>query len=288
MGMKEDRLSWAAGLAGHAQRMFDETGNAYFVVAAIAGARSVKCEVPDWALNILLDAVNTAYWTSEDGHTALSLDKALGLKTTRGGVPLRKSGIKAIVEGSVFNMVRAIHQSFDVSIPTACEHAYYAIDDEFAEEMHELLQQGEVAEETLTKIGLTRSDWEVMTARDDERRCELRAHGDNNAEVSAKLRMNAWWRITRGDRLGYSLDRLIDKYHRVGKKPARSVPEAIDQQLLDFFAAVKLLISPEKCTRAAAGGTGEAKSSLAGVPHRPEFASFYAMVVGRKRRLSEQ
>ena len=65
--------------------------------------------------------------------------------------------------------------------------------------------------------------------------------------MKEKLRSFQWWSITRGERIGYSLEQLIDRYYRIGCK--REIPHGkAPERLLIQFEGHFLLLCPERCT----------------------------------------
>lgn len=280
MGMQEERFNWAAGMETHAKRMYDETGNPYYIVAAIAASRIANWKTPAWALEKLLDSTLEAWLLSNKNSMNLSIDKALGISTKRGGTPAKVRALKASVEQSVFDLIKTIHACFDASIPQICEIVFYAIDFDFAKEMEEILYKpsNAISQSYLDEIGMKQQEWDAIKKSEIER-SEIIMDSDSHTEaVKAKLRKFRWWEITNGDRLSYSLDQLIDRYHRDGTK--RIVPhgKATEQTKL-FFDGHFLLLIPEKCTQkininSDELGKYECTSSLAGFTMRPAFKAF--------------
>jgi len=280
---QEERFDWAASVDKHSERMFRETANPYYVVAAIGSARFVGWKSPKWALEALLQGVEKAYWLSSRYGTDPSIDRALGLKIKRGGGSLARRAQKASIEASIFDLVRVIYTCFDVSIPVACETAFYAIDYDFARSMEEVLhREWKISDERLAEAGLTR-EWHAATEASEIARSNAIIEETGHTEaVKEKLRSYQWWSITRGDRIGYSLEQLIDRYYRIGSK--REIPHGkAPERLAIHFDGSFLLLRPEWCTheitnldeirnRKVEPPTG--KSALAHFARRNDFDDF--------------
>ncbi|RYE70797.1 MAG: hypothetical protein EOO81_07305 [Oxalobacteraceae bacterium] len=276
--MREDRLDWAAGLERHAERMFKETGNPYYVVAAIAAARTAEWQSPKWAVDALTKAVADAWWVSEMPGGELSVDRALGLRTKRGGTPPKRAAEKSSIEDGVFALVKTIHTCFELSVPTACEIVYRAIDYEYAKGAEEWLPppgEPNYSDHDLERIGLTRSELAEIRVREKSSTAKIIEKDKNTDAVKSKLYQYKHWTITHGDRLGYSLDKLIDRYYREGGK--RIVPHGkVSERDMLFYDGAFLLLIGYRCTHKVDIVRGEddpiqCQSAVANLPFRPDF-----------------
>lgn len=280
MGMVEDRKNWAAAAAEHAERMYAETSNPYYVVLSLAATEIGEFKPHDWALKILLESVVSAWSDGNDGKK-MSLDSALGLKTKRGGVPVNRSADKASIEDASFKLIKVIHSCFDVSIPESCEIVYYSIDLSFATDMDEVLWQPwdkDWTQSDLDKIKMTREMFETLEQAERARSQKLIDRYSNNPSVHHKLNNGKWWEVTRGERLGYSLDQLIDRYYRVGTN--RAIPSGgVDEITRIYFEGMFLLRIGQDCTFKITNDNRlgiNCESALSGKPLRKEFAEFAA------------
>lgn len=260
--MMEERKNAAASVISHCERMYEETANPYYVVDALHAARWGSFTPPDWAIKVLLDAVHSAMTRHHTSGKRISIDSALGLAITRGKAPQESEARKANIEDSAFRLTKTIHTCFDVSIPTACETVYYAIDRNFAQGMEEVFEHDRKIFENVV---------------DNE--------GESDA-VKEKLQSFKWWTVTRGERLGYSLERFIERYYRVGgKRRAIDTGRFHGEEQL-FIQGHFLLVIPEDCARAIEIKDGPGYrlrgiSSLLSTPKRPAFAQFHQAIVER-------
>jgi hypothetical protein len=260
--MIEERRDNACAAIQHCERMFAETQNPYYIVMALAAARSGDFEPPEWALDELLRAVSVATFRHNVSGARISIDAALGLAVSRGKAPKEREAHKHDADARAFDLARTIHACFEVSIPDACEIAYYAIDLDFARLCEEYTQPEPLIEAS--------EDPDV---------------------VKDKMRAGKWWTITHGDRLGYSLDQFIDRYYRLGtrgKGPYKDLPGKEGE----FFEGSFLLLSPERCTREITladidGGIPRSKSAVANLPKRPDFKQFEAKLSARVATVSK-
>lgn len=275
MGMREERQKQASGLEAHAKRMYEETANPYWVVTAIAAARWGEFTPPKWALDILLKAVDTAWLQHEAFDTDVSIDASLGLHKLRGKKSNERSANRASIESSAFDLVKTIHTCFDVSIPKACELAYFAVDYDFSRHAEETLWRPTKGEHPLSP-GITSEEWNATNDRWKENSKRIISSPNHTTKVQAKLEICAWWTITHGDRLGYSLDQLIDRYYRVGGK--RRVPHGkITEHEWLLFQGHFLLAIPEKCSHAITfNDRKHCVSALSGLQRRPDFVKLEA------------
>lgn len=261
--------------------MFKETGNPYYVVAAIAAARTAEWKVPEWAVDALTKAVADAWWVSEMPGGELSVDRALGLRTKRGGTPAKRSAEKSSIEDGVFALVKTIHTCFEVSVPTACEIVYMAIDFEYAKGAEEWLpspEERDYSDDDLKKIGLSRCALAEVREREKKSTAQIIEKDKNTDAVKSKLYQYKHWTITHGDRLGYGLDKLIDRYYREGGK--RTVPhgKASEKNML-FYDGAFLLLIEYRCTHRIDIVRGEddpiqCKSAVADLRFRLDFKEF--------------
>jgi hypothetical protein len=289
MSMMEERKDWAANTAAHSKRMYDETSNPYYVIAALAATNIGDFLPPDWALKVLLDGVKRAWTQANRTGEEVSLDNALGLHAKRGGTPPRRSAKRASVEDAVFRLVKIVHACFDVSIPVACEIVHYSIDDVFAEDMEENLWKPSLNEtfsdQDLKKLGMTRKQYDEIQGSEKSRSIAIIETGGHSDVVAGKLRAFNWWSVTRGDRLGYSLDQLIDRYYRVGSK--RKIPHGkASEQTMVLFEGYRLLRTPALCTHKITivereGYRIDCESALASVAPRRDFQQFLERVNSR-------
>ena len=238
--------SQATALIDEAERMYVETSNPYFVVMALAVADWGDVETPQWALGELLRAVHAAVFEHNAIGGEISIDAALGLRQTRGRRSIAGQGRRAEIEAAAFDLVKTIHSCFDVAIPDACELVYWAIDFDFARHMGDCLPPS-AADKV---IGLLHEP----------------------TLVKEKLRAGDYWTITHGDRLGYALDHLIERYHRFGSKRMNQKAKGGKQDLW-FFSGLLLLKVPTRCARSVDRDL-RGVSSIAPLPKRPAFARF--------------
>jgi hypothetical protein len=280
MGMREERLDWASSKLKHSELMFEVTQNPYYLVAAVATARIAEWKVPDWALNALLDRVKESYFESERTGEDLSIDRALGLKTKRGGTPAHRKAWKTNLERSSFKLVQIIHYCFAISIPEACEIFFQSIDNEFAQGMEEYLFNPAKCMSQYEPMGnITREIMDEMDRKHIERSKKEIESGRHTADVVDKLRRYAWWEVTRGDRLGYSLEKFIDRYYREGTKLKIDFGKASEDVYM-HAQGLDLLFSSGIGTRfffdAEENMYVAKKHSLAGLKKRDAFASFHS------------
>jgi hypothetical protein len=272
MGMVEDRKNWAAGTAEHAKRMFKETSNPYYIILSLAATKIGDFKPHDWALDALLTGVVKA-WVDEGDGKKLSLDDALGLRTRRGGAPVSQKASTASCEDGVFRLIKTIHTCFDISIPDACEIVYYSIDFQFATEMEEVMWRPWKWPEDIDKEEFVSIE-EIEKAKSKK----IIDRFSKTPKVFNKLSARDWWSITRGDRLGYSLEYLIDRYYRVGT--TRAVPSGrTDEMTMIYFGGVFLLKIDHDCTFKIDFDEQHGavcKTALKGKPLRKEFAEFFA------------
>ena len=197
MSMLEDRKNAACNTIMHCEKMYRKTRNPFFVLDALAASRWGEFTPPEWALEELLHAVELAVRTNhEEPGRRISIDAALGLTLSRGKNPVERRARQLSCEEWVFGRVRSLHSCFDVAIPQACEIVYFAHDSSFAQEWEEYGSE----------------QW-IDTLKDPE-------------EVKEKLRNRESRSISYGDRLGYGVENLIDRYYREGTK------QAVDAQKL--------------------------------------------------------
>ena len=287
MGMVEERKTWAVNTVSHSERMYKETSNPYYVITALAATSIGDFLPPEWALEILLEGVRRAWSQANEDGKEISLDKALGLRAKRGGSPTRRGARRASVEDAVFQLVKIIHACFDLSIPSVCEVVYYSIDKVFADDMEECLWQPRnrviFSDESLKKIGITREHYDEIERKERNRSECTVENGGHPKPVLEKLRAYKWWDITRGERLGYSLDQFIDRYYRIGSK--RTVPHGhASEQLMLFFEGHRLLMSPEYCAYKITiverkGDHYDSTSALIEAPQRSDFQRFHEGII---------
>lgn len=273
MGMMEERKDSACSAIQHCERMYAETQNPYYVVMALGAARWGDFAPPEWALDVLLTAVNVATFQHNVTGARISIDAALGLTLSRGKTPREREAQKHDAEARAFDLVRTIHACFDVSIPAACELAYYAIDFDFARGLAE--DFGEPGEK-LTTYG--------------ERGVANAARNEHAPIARAKVQAREWFNITYGDRLGYSLDQFIDRYYREGTRRAGRFPDLHGEG--EFFEGTFLLLQPELCTRKITladcdGYQPRAVSDVSKLPKRADFARFEAKLNARIATVSK-
>jgi len=194
MSMLEERKIAACDTIMHCEEMYRETRNPFFVLDALAASRWGQFTPPEWALEELLYAVEQAMRSNrEQPGSRISIDEALGLTLSRGKKPAERKARQLSCEDRIFHRIRALLFCFEASIPQACEIVFFAPDSSFA------LQWGEFGSEQL-----------INTLEEPE-------------EVKDKLRSRTPEKVTYGDRLGYGLENLIDKYYREGTKKSSSV-----------------------------------------------------------------
>lgn len=285
-----ERKDAACAVIQHCERAFAETQNPYYVVDALYAAHWGEFLPPEWALERLLNAVHIAVRQHTSTGERISIDAALGLAISRGKTPKEREAHKHDVETSTFGLVRVIHTCFDVSIPAACEIAYYAIDFNFARGCEESLWQPR--DPPKLPAGMARAQWEKADAwyrKDSERMID---QPDNPDTVKAKMRRGDWWTITRGDRLGYSLDQFIDRYYREGKRHKNGWDKLPGNDGM-FFKGHSLLSIPEHCSLQVTladcdGYRPRAVSALASLPKRLGFAQSEAELNARAGAVPKQ
>lgn len=278
MSMREERENAAYSAIQYCERMFAETQNPYYVVMALSAARSGDFEPPEWALEHLLKAVHLAAFHHNVSGARISIDAALGLAVSRGKTPKEREAHKHDVEASAFGLVRVIHTCFDVSIPDACEIVYYAIDFDFARVCEENLWRPH--DPPCLPMGMTPAQWDDIDTRHREESERMIDRPEYPETLKGKMRSCEWWTITRGDRLGYSLDQFIDRYYRQGKQHLSRWDKLPGNDGL-FFEGLFLLLVPTDCTREITfadidGGIPRSKSAVANLPKRPDFKQFEA------------
>lgn len=281
MGMAEERWEAAVSAVTRAERMYRETGNAFWVLEAIAASSWVNQTPPKWATDIMMKAAITAWQASEWLGKDLSVDSALGLKTKRGGVPIIKAATKDHAEVNAFDEVKVLLACFDVSIPEACEIVYYAVDYDFARSMEETLWRPYEPrdDDRLTQGGITREQWQAAENSHKNRSNAYIAKAKVTDAVREKMRSFNWWGVTRGDQLGYELDRLIDRYYRVGTKRAYSRKGKADEKTVLYCEGQFLLLIPERCThrvdfKPPHTPFNNCVSAISGLTQKPEFEAF--------------
>ena len=283
MGMMEERKDWAANRASHAKRMFEQTSNPYYLIEALAATSIGDFLPPDWALALLLKGVERAWVQANIDGDEISLDKALGLRTKRGGSPPRRSAKRLSAEDAVFHLVKNIHACFDLSIPDACEIVYHSVDKEFAEGMDEVLwkpkRHSKFSDEDLNRLGITREKYDEIEESEKNISRKIVESDSSPDAVKEKLRLFDWWNVFRGERLGYGLDQLIDRYYRVGSK--RVFPHGkVSEKLMLFFEGSRLLDHPELCATkvrpsARPGERYVSESALTHLGMRSDFHAFH-------------
>src|SRR6185312_15455266 len=160
-----------------------------------------------------------------------------------------RSANHASLESNLFDLVKVIHSCFDVSIPKSCELAFYSIDEDFIEGLREVVYRpfaSEYSDEQLKRIGMTRDQIEEAEEHDRLRWEKLIKRPEYTPAVKSKLESLNIDSITYGDRVGYSLDRLIDRYHRAGsrRKSKRSGPDDEYKEILwRYFKGQRLCSS---------------------------------------------
>lgn len=280
MGMREDRLNWAAMMETHSKRMFDATANPYYVISAIAAARTAEWKVPDWALDFMLDAIKRAYWSSYSSSKSVSIDAELGIKTKQGGTPKKLRAYRDSEEIIVFDDIQILHKCFEISVAEACELVYFEIDHSFARQMQESMHREIVFTEEHEKRGITKQVIENLNHLGMERN---RAHTANPLHTDAvreKLKTGQWLEVRTGDILGYGLEHLIERYHRLGAKlAAAGNPEDIATLTIHMHGSILLLSA---CCRYSVCGDMQEnqarKKPLAHLTPRQDFAVFLAKI----------
>jgi len=219
MGMTEERRNWAANAEAEAERLYRETTEPYYAVLAIAAARRGDFIPPDWATDVLFKALDSAVLNYQTTGAEISLDKELGLKGERGKSSPGKRAERAMMDRWVFSDILILHTCFDISIPDACELVYNEPDFSFARSMEEAI--GNVVtltDQQLANLGMTRVALETVNKETAERNKRIIQLAGNNTQVRKKLESRKWWEITTGERLGYGLETLIEKYYRFQKR----------------------------------------------------------------------
>jgi hypothetical protein len=281
MSMVEERKDAACSAIQHCERMFAETQNPYYVVMALGAADWGDFKPPKWALEQLLKAVHLATFKHDVNGERISIDQALGLTVSRGKTPKEREAHKHNVEASAFDLVRVIHTCFDVSIPAACEIAYYAIDFDFARQCEENLWRP--YNPPSLPAGMTRAQWKETDARSRKDSEQMIDRPEYPNIVKDKMRGGRWWTISRGDRLNYSLDQFIDRYYRVGTKHKRDFGKLSGKEA-QFFRGYFLLRTPATCSYEVTladvnvGYRPRAISAVAKLLKRPDFAQFEALL----------
>ena len=192
--MLEDRKNAACNTIMHCEQMYRETRNPFFVLDALAASRWGQFTPPEWALEELLYAVEQAMRSNrEQPGSRISIDEALGLTLSRGKKPVERKARQSSCEDRIFHRIRTLLYCFEASIPLACEIVFFAPDSSFAMEWEDY-----------------GSEQLIDTLEEPE-------------EVKDKLRSRTPEMVTYGDRLGYGLENLIDKYYRAGTKKNSSV-----------------------------------------------------------------
>lgn len=292
MGMKEDRLNWAASTETHSKRLFAATKNPYYVIQAIAAARTAEWKVPDWALDHLLDAVKRAYWNAYMSSKLVSIDDALGIRAKRGGTPPKLRAYRDSDEVVVFDDIFILHYCFDIAIPEACELVYSEIDFVFASEMNESISDDiEISDEELAFIGITREQINDTNRKAREEAENLIAIPFHTPAVREKLSAKQWWQITTGDRLGYGVERLIERYHKRGTKIASAYWSDMDadKRKTAILFRGSMLLDAQCCRFSGREHMPDLvrPNPLAKLPYRKDFADFIEWCAGWKSRISD-
>lgn len=278
MGMVEERKAAAAAVISHSEYMYGETGNPFYVANALYAAHWGDFTAPEWALKALLSAVYSTMRTHHESGTRISIDSALGLTIGRGkGIPEARAK-KQSSETTAFRLVKTIHACFDVSIPSACEIAYYAVDCDFAQAMERQLWRPSRWLPDMERF-LTFDEWLEVDSRSKKDSQQIIENSGHPEAIKHKLRSGEWWNVTHGDRVGYSLDNFIEQYHRAGTKLKVKGSGRLTGEELIFFDGSDLLLSPERCTRAIEMTKDpdyplRCISELHTLPMRPAFAKF--------------
>jgi hypothetical protein len=293
MGMKEERLNWAAATEDHAKRLFAATKNPYYVIEAIAAARTAEWKVPNWALDCLLDAVKRAYWSAYMSSKLVSIDEALGVKAKRGGTPPKLRAYRDSDEVIVFDDILILHGCFEIAIPDACELVYNEIDFHFAREMNESISEDiEISDEELAKIRMTREQINDLNRKARETRESLVAIPFHTPAVREKLIAKQWWQITTGDRLGYGVERLIERYHKRGAKIAAAHWAGMnaDKRKISMHLRGSMLLDA-RCCRFSGQSYMPADlvrlNPLADLRPREDFGAFLEWCTGWKSHISD-
>jgi len=124
--MSEETREWIAQSNERAKRMFEDTKNPYWILYSLWLTKNFFSP-SDWAVNAIVTAAADAISASNAGEE-LSLDKALGLKTKRGGTPVAKSAARDAKLGAALELVDILHLYFDISKEAACEFIYFSLD----------------------------------------------------------------------------------------------------------------------------------------------------------------
>ena len=263
---------WALMAEARAKRMFSETENPFYVVEAIAAARTAGWRTPEWALEYLLDAVNRSYWDGI-GLDKISIDNALGLKAKKGGTLRKLRAHRDDVEAIVFDDIFILMRCFDLSIPKACELIFNEIDFRFANEMKmSIVDDLKANDEELKEAGMTQ---ETLDETNNELRKLAKLHTTsplNSAAVKRKLAAREFLQIDTGDRLGYGIEHLIERYQRIGNKLAKSKWSEIDDETLNLCMHIR--------------GWGLLKSNCyrySGIEHIPEGYATKSTILKLKR-----
>lgn len=225
-----DPKSWALIAEPRAKRMFSATGNPFYVIEAIAAARTAGWRVPEWALECLLDAVNRSYWDSV-AQKKISIDDALGLQAKAGESLKKVRAHRDDMEGTVFDDIFILKHCFKLPIEKACELVFNEVDFRFGSEMKISIFDGcEITDDALKKAGMTRELFDE-TNNQFRKLAELHENSQlNSAAVKEKLAARKFFQINTGDRLGYTVDHLIERYHKTGGKLAKSKWAEIDDK----------------------------------------------------------
>lgn len=223
-----DPKSWALMAEARAKRMFSETENPFYVIEAITAARTAGWRIPEWALECLLDAVSRSYWNSL-ALDKISIDDALGLQAKRGGTLKKVRAHRDDMEGSVFDDIFILKHCFKLSIEKACELVFNEVDFRFGSQMKMSIFDGcEITDDALKKSGMTRKFFDETNSQ-FRKLAELHTNSPlNSAAVNEKLAARKFFHINTGDRLGYGIDRLIERYQKPGGKLAKSKWAEID------------------------------------------------------------
>lgn len=175
------------------ERLYLRTGNSVHLLRAIAICNASGWDQPSWALMRLTEAVEQAVETANKTGNRLSIDAALGLKLKRGQSPRERSAVAEAVEWHALDTMRIVLECFDLSIPAAAEKIYYSLDDEFISFIAGAVTFSADSDATLA---------EIVCAEPATR------------QVREKFATGRWSCITFGDRLGYAVDRLEDRFTR--------------------------------------------------------------------------
>jgi hypothetical protein len=181
-----------------AKRMYEETGNSYWVLYSVFHKTAFdpeSFESSDWATIALKLAVLSAFAKHENGAD-LSLDKQLGLKPRRGRSPAVKRA--AIHEKTMraLKFAETIHALYDVSKEVACEIIFHSVDLEHA-------RKTEVREQHYAFDGIMKHLSGIRAAA-----------AEYHQGSKWQKRRKEIWSATFENTLGFSLETFIAKAHR--------------------------------------------------------------------------